>query len=218
MRFSFLIFDLDGTLIDSAADLRQAVNHMLAHYRQAPLELTQIKTMIGDGAAQLVKRSLAARGVADSEAGAALRSFHEFYAANPSAYTTLYPGVRETLESLRQLGMKMAVCTNKPSAPTTVLLRHFDLERYFVRAIGGDTWSFRKPDPRMLTDLIDACGARREQTLLIGDSEVDAATATAAAVDFALVEYGYRRGSVESIAKSTLFDRFEQVLPFVLSN
>ncbi len=164
--------------------------------------------MIGDGAAQLVKRAFAARGVEMQDYSVALREFFAHYRADPTANTMMYAGVLETLEALHARGRALAVCTNKPENPTHEILRRFGIAGFFTRVVCGDTFEYRKPDPRMLTGLLTDFGVQASRALMIGDSEVDAATSQAASVPFVLMTYGYRRGAVRDIACVAALDRF----------
>ncbi len=210
-RFQLLIFDLDGTLIDSAPDLRIAVNRVLADFDLAPLELSAIRHMIGDGATQLVARALAARTQTPPDLAVALKKFFVYYQADPTAHTSMYEGVSDTLTQLHAQGYKLAVCTNKPAAPMREILKRLGMAQFFVHAIGGDSHPFKKPDPRMLTVLMDEQRTTPANTLMIGDSEVDAGAAQAAAVPFVLVSYGYRRGAAEDMRHMAVVDRFAEI-------
>ena len=215
MKYDLLIFDLDGTLVDSAPDLRHAVNLVLDEHGAAPLSLTQIRSMIGDGAAQLVARAFAASGLVPEDANAPLQRFFTLYEADPTANTILYDGVGDTLQAMRDRGFPLAVCTNKPANPARIILRQLNIDAYFSQVVGGDTHEFRKPDPRMLTTLLEHYGVDRAKTLMIGDSEVDAATANTAGVPFVLMTYGYRRGAVTDIDCVAALDHFSDLKPLV---
>ena len=211
MAPALIIFDLDGTLIDSAPDLAAAVNGMLAGFGCAPLSLPEVRGMIGDGVAMLVGRALAARGCAQVDRAAAARIFMQQYESDLTARTSAYPGVAEALEALRAAAIALAVCTNKPALLTSRILRSLELEDYFVRVIGGDSLPFRKPDPRVLLAILEALGAPREESLLVGDSEVDAATARAAQVPFVLMKHGYHRGAVAEIPCIAALEGFAEL-------
>jgi phosphoglycolate phosphatase len=215
MRFSLVVFDLDGTLIDSAPDLRRALNAMLAEYGAGELSLPEVKGMVGEGAAQLVSRALAARAVKVPDPQAALRRFLQIYAADPIAETQLYDGVVSALQTLSERGLRLAVCTNKPISPTQEILRRLDLGRHFMHVRGGDSQPFRKPDARMLSEIMSEAAVEPERCLMVGDSEIDAATAQAAGVAFALMTYGYRRGPARAMRCIAALERFEQLLPLI---
>jgi phosphoglycolate phosphatase len=199
MRPSLIVFDLDGTLIDSAADLAVAVNRMLGHYGGEPLPLPEVRGMIGDGVARLVARALAARHCGQADPAEASRIFMRHYESEASVRTRAFPGVGEALEALRAAAIALAVCTNKPARITAGILESLGLDRYFARVVGGDSMPYRKPDPRVLLGILAALDVPPAESLLVGDSEVDAATARAADVPFVLMKHGYHRGPLEQI-------------------
>ena len=215
MNYDLLIFDLDGTLVDSAPDLQRAVNNVLAEQGAQPLGLAEIRNMIGDGASQLLARAFAAASMQLRDPAAALQQFFNFYAVDPTANTKLYEGVRETLAAAARRGIDMAVCTNKPAGPARVILERLGVLGHFSALVGGDTHAYRKPDPRMLTQLLEQYGVAGARALMVGDSEVDAATARAAGVPFALMTYGYRRGAAADIPCRAALDRFSQLLALI---
>jgi len=208
---TLLVFDLDGTLIDSAPDMHRAVNLMLADLGCAPLTLPDIRTMVGDGASALIARALAARQCVNADPAKALDDFLAHYEADPTNVTRTFAGVAETLERLRSIGLTLAVCTNKPTRLTGMILERLGIDRYFARVVAGDSMPFRKPDPRALMEVVDGFGAAKEATLMVGDSEVDAATAHAASVPFALMTYGYHRGPIEDISSVATLDHFGEL-------
>jgi phosphoglycolate phosphatase len=215
LNFDLLIFDLDGTLIDSAPDLRHAVNQVLAEYGGEPLSLPQIRSMIGDGAAQLVARAFAARAIDPGDPRGPLQRFFSIYEADPTANTVLYDGVGDALRAMHAEDFELAVCTNKPASPANEILRRLGIADFFKQVVGGDTHPFKKPDPRMLTHLLSDFGVAADAALMVGDSEVDAATAHTAGVPFALMTYGYRRGAVADIRCLAALDHFGELVPLV---
>jgi len=208
---TLVVFDLDGTLIDSAPDMHRAVNLMLADLGCAPLTLPDIRTMVGDGASALIARALAARQCVNADPAKALEDFLAHYEADPTNVTRTFAGVAETLERLRSIGLTLAVCTNKPTRLTEMILERLGIDRYFARVVAGDSMPFRKPDPRALMEVVDGFGTAKEATLMVGDSEVDAATAHAASVPFALMTYGYHRGPIEDISSVATLDHFGEL-------
>ncbi len=211
MHPALVIFDLDGTLIDSAPDMHRAVNLMLRDLGCNPLSLPQIRTMVGDGAAALIARALAARQCVTADAEESLERFLRYYEEEPTSATRLFPGVPETLGRLHAAGLTLAVCTNKPSGLTQLILERLQVSRYFDRVVAGDTLPYRKPDPRALLEVLQGFDTPESASLLVGDSEVDAATASAANVPFVLMTYGYHRGPVEEIASVATLDRFPEL-------
>jgi phosphoglycolate phosphatase len=161
---------------------------------------------VGDGAGLLVERALAASSLPADMHGEALRAFLAFYAEDPIQHTQLYPGVLETLERLAERGHALALCTNKPEAPAREILERMHLAQYFAQVAGGDTFPFRKPDPRMLLALLEPSGTAPERAVLVGDSEVDAATAHNAQVPFVLMSYGYHRTPLAQISSHAVLD------------
>jgi phosphoglycolate phosphatase len=212
---ALVVFDLDGTLIDSAADLALAVNAMLADLGCDPLPVPEVRRMIGDGVAMLVARALAARHCATVDPARAAEIFMRHYESDATSLTTTFPGAGAALRALRSAGIPLAICTNKPARITADILSSLGLAQHFARVIGGDSLPYRKPDPRVLHAVLEAFAASPQDSLLVGDSEVDAATAQAAGVPFVLMKHGYRRGPAAEIACMAALESFEE-LPALL--
>ncbi|HTV44898.1 MAG TPA: HAD-IA family hydrolase [Stellaceae bacterium] len=206
-----LVFDLDGTLVDSAAGLRAALNELLRERGHEPLSLPQVKAMIGDGVPALVARALAAAGSESGDSATALARFTELYEAGAVQWTRPYPRVAETLTELRRRGYQTAVCTNKLQRSSLVVLDGLGLLPLFDQIAGGDRFAVKKPDPGHLLALIAALGARPEAAAMIGDSENDAAAAHAARLPLILMRYGYCRGDPEGLAAAALLDDFAEL-------
>lgn len=186
---NLIVFDLDGTLVDSRRDLAEAANEVLKAHGCAPHAEEQIGRMVGDGAATLVARAFAAAGC--RQPPDALREFLEVYNGRLLRFTRPYPGIVEMLERLESR-VVLAVLTNKPLRATREILDGLDLARFFgVRVRGGDGPLPRKPDPAALLELIAAAGGTPATTLLTGDSVVDWQTAHAAGVRACLARYGF---------------------------
>ena len=184
-----LVFDLDGTLIDSQRDLAVATNRLLAEFGGQPLSEDAVAAMVGEGAAVLVRRALAAAGVQTDERQALAR-FLEIYESALLVHTRPYHGMVGTLSQLAS-SARLAVLTNKPGHATQEILEGLDLLRYFADVIGGDTAFGRKPDPAGLNALIARAGVHTSSTMLIGDSPVDLATARRAGTAICLARYGF---------------------------
>ena len=208
MERILLVFDLDGTLVDSVPDLRAALNEMLRERGRPPLSSSEVKRMVGDGAPALVARALAASGAHHDRAGDALSRFLEIYEANAVRLSRPYPDVRETLVSLRRRGYRAAVCTNKPQRATMAVIEGLGFLPLFDAIAGGDRFSVKKPDSGHLLGLINELGASVTATAMIGDNENDAAVARAAGVPLVLMRYGYARVPPESLAADALLDHF----------
>jgi len=211
MKGFLLVFDLDGTLVDSVMDLRAALNEVLRERGHRALSRAEVKHMIGDGVPALVARALAASGADPAEAPMALPRFLEIYEANPTQLSRPYPGVPETLATLRRRGYRTAICTNKPQQATLAVMQGLDLLPLFDGVAGGDRFPVRKPHPGHLLRLIAELGARPEASAMIGDNENDAAAARSAAVPLVLVRYGYARVEPESLAADALLDHFSEL-------
>ena len=180
-----LVFDLDGTLIDSGADLCASVNAMLRHFDRPPLPEPVISTYIGDGAARLVSRSLGEPADA-AFLDSALAYFLDYYRQHKLDQTYVYPGVFASLDSLRfepaGAARSMAVLTNKPIGPSQAICDALGLSPYFFRIYGGNSFATKKPDPEGLLALLKEAGVSAQETLMIGDSNVDIRTARNAGV------------------------------------
>jgi phosphoglycolate phosphatase len=188
--FDLIVFDLDGTLIDSRRDLADAANALVAGYGGSPLTVDEVTAMVGEGVAVLVRRALTAAGL-DPETPGAVERFMAHYGDRLTAHTRPYPGVPEMLAALRAEGLTLAVLTNKPGGATGQILERLGLARFFSCAAGGDTPAGRKPDPAGLLSLIGRAGASPSSTLLVGDSPVDLETARRAGTRICLARWGF---------------------------
>lgn len=200
-----IVFDLDGTLIDSAPEMHAAVARMLADEGVEELTLSQIVSFVGDGLPMLVERVIRATPLDMGRHRELTDRVLGYYEAGNSHLTRLYPRVRDCIETLAGQSVPMGICTNKPLAPTRSILAHFGLDRFFSAVIGGDSLPERKPDPAPLHAAFADLGT---PGIFVGDSEVDAETAKAAGVPFALWSGGYRKGPPESLPHDFLFDDF----------
>lgn len=189
MRPDAVVFDLDGTLVDSCPDLATAVNRMRAGHGLEPLTLQAVAGMVGEGARVLVERALADAPERHSRP-AALDSFLSHYAAVCTVATRPYEGVEELLSAARRR-WPLAVLTNKPIAMTVALVEHLGWRDTFRLLLGGDSLPYRKPDGRGLEHAARELGVAPERLLLVGDSRIDAETARAAGAAFVWVEWGY---------------------------
>jgi phosphoglycolate phosphatase len=212
MQQAALVFDLDGTLVDSLPDLRAALNHMLRGRARRELSADEVRRMIGDGSHALVGRALHATGeVIDHEN--AHQRFLDFYEPAPTRLSRLYPEVATTLRSLIGSGARLAICTNKQQAATLAVLDGFNIAKYFEVIVGGDVVPFRKPDPRHLLTALEQLRASPNESVMIGDNENDHAAARAAGVAVILMRYGYLRVPPETLAPDAWLDQFADVPP-----
>ncbi|TFI59216.1 phosphoglycolate phosphatase [Sphingomonas parva] len=207
LPFDIVVFDLDGTLADTAPDLAGALAHMLSRLGRPELTLDAVRTMIGNGVRALVRRALRATGGADEileEEGHALFLAH--YGAHLCIGTKPYPGTEQALDALAESGAALAVCTNKPEAFARALIAQLGWESRFAAIVGGDSLAARKPDPAPLHEAIARAGGGR--AVLVGDSVTDAATARAAGVPFVVVRFGYSDRPVEDLGADAVVDSF----------
>ncbi|MDR2032949.1 MAG: phosphoglycolate phosphatase [Azoarcus sp.] len=198
-----VLFDLDGTLLDTIADLSTAANLMLAELGRPQRSQEEIHSFVGKGIAHLVHRCLteARAPVSGAETEAALAAFHRHYSRVNGQGTRPYPGVPELLAALAARGVDMAVVTNKATAFTLPLLDRFGIAPYLGAVVCGDTLPVRKPDPAVIEHACAKLGVTPPETLVIGDSANDALAARAARAPVLLVTYGYSEGMpVNSIA------------------
>jgi phosphoglycolate phosphatase len=186
-----IVFDLDGTLVDSRRDLADSTNEMLESYGATPLPVDEVAGMVGDGARKLVERALGASRL-DVDLGAALDRFRVIYDRRLLNYTTPYEGVGDVVRHAAARA-DLAVLTNKPASPTRRLLEAFDLASSFKWIVGGDSPFPRKPDPSALRHVMQQAGTASAATLLVGDSMIDLETARRAGVRACVASYGFGR-------------------------
>jgi phosphoglycolate phosphatase len=205
-----LIFDLDGTLIDSRQDLANSVNAMLRHYQRPELPPDVIASYIGNGAPMLVRRSL---GDPDDEnfVQDALLYFMAWYREHKLDHTYVYEGIRESLHAIRAsrngLPVKMAVLSNKPVGPSRAIVEALGLGQYFFQVYGGNSFHTKKPDPAGVEALLEEAEAQPEETVLIGDSDVDVITARNAGIFSLGVTYGLAPHTLEDAPPDVLIDK-----------
>ncbi len=207
-----LIFDLDGTLIDSKRDLILSVNAMLREMRRAELAEETIAAYVGHGAPQLVARALG-ESATEEELRCALQFFLGYYEDHKMDTTCAYPGVAETLERLAAL--PMAVLTNKPARISVRILDGLGLSKYFRAIYGGNSFETKKPDPLGAKTILREFRAAPEETLLIGDSEVDIQTARNAGTLAAAVNYGFGTHDRSAHPADVYLDRLSDLVPLL---
>ncbi|MBI2438393.1 MAG: HAD-IA family hydrolase [Lentisphaerae bacterium] len=191
-----LIFDLDGTLIDSRRDLAAGINRMRAHYALAPLSVGTIAGFIGQGVHDLVTRALQDAAIAQ-DIDEAARLYTAFYREHICDETTLYPGVREGLARLARAGHALALLSNKPGDDCQTILRHFQIETLFNPIIGADSGLALKPDPQAVVAILQAVSGLSADTWMIGDNHTDIAAARRAGTHSIFVTYGFGTLGIE---------------------
>lgn len=211
------VFDLDGTLIETAPDLHAVLAEVMAEEGRSAPDLAAVRAMIGDGARALLVKAYAAQG--EPLAAAALdrlyARFLELYTATPCRHSTLFADVEPTLAGLRERGWRLAVCTNKPQAPSLGVLEALGLMRHIEAVVGGDVLPVRKPDPAHLAAALAPFGATPAQAVMVGDSRNDLLTARALAVPCVLVSFGYTATPARELGADRVIDGFAE-LPAVL--
>jgi len=211
-----LIFDLDGTLIDSRLDLANAVNATRAHMGMEPLANEQVYAYVGNGAPVLIRRALGEQtGEADLEK--ALAFFLEFYRHHDLDHTVLYPGVKEALDRMRAAGKRMAVLTNKPVRMSRHIIEGLGVGEHFFQIYGGNSFEHKKPHPMGVEALMQEAGVGKSDTLMVGDSSVDVQTARNAGVRCCDVTCGFQPETLVYPAPELLFDRMGQLADWLLS-
>src|SRR6202795_1758803 len=213
IRFSdvrVLIFDLDGTLIDSKLDLALAVNAALAEMGRGPLPHEQIFSYVGQGAPSLIARALG-EGATEEDCLRGLEFFIKYYAVHKLDHTSLYPGVREALAALA--GMPMAVLTNKPVGASRGILQGLGLAEIFRIIYGGNSFERKKPDPMGVETILREFGAAPAQVMFVGDSEIDVQTARNAGTWICGVTYGFGSPRLSEFPPDVLVDNLTELLP-----
>ncbi|WP_353857356.1 HAD-IA family hydrolase [Azospirillum formosense] len=204
--FAAVVFDLDGTLIDSARDMTRVLNRTLSRFARPALSEAHVRGMVGDGSAALVRQAFAATGDAlDDEAlRTALAAYLDDYLQDDEP-PVLYPDVPETLAALAESGVRLGLCTNKPERITRKLLAGLGLSPLFGALAGGDTLPVKKPDGRHLSWVVEALGGG--SAAMVGDNRNDVAAARAAGVPVVAMTYGYPRMPVRELGADILLDR-----------
>ncbi|MBZ6075813.1 phosphoglycolate phosphatase [Microvirga puerhi] len=186
-----ILFDLDGTLVDSARDLQSATNALLAGEGLREISLGETKAMVGDGVTKLVERALLATGGDVTRLAALTRRFLEIYEANPARHTRSYPGVQGVLEDLHRCGLRLGVVTNKPLVATMDILKALGLADFFGVVVAGDVLAERKPHPAPLLHALERLDISPGEALMVGDNYHDVQAARAAGMRIIAVTYGY---------------------------
>ncbi|MBL6456559.1 phosphoglycolate phosphatase [Belnapia sp. T6] len=208
------LFDLDGTLVDSAPDIHAALDRLMARLGRPGFARAEVIGMIGDGVRVLVERALAARGLPFDPA--ALESFSADYTVRAAEATALFPGIAETLAGLEAAGWRLAVCTNKPAAATAALLGALGLSGRFAAVGGGDSFPVRKPDPGHLLGTLAAAGGGTDRAVMIGDHRNDILAARGAGVPSLFAGWGYGRPEMAEGAAAVI-DSPAALLPALLA-
>jgi phosphoglycolate phosphatase len=203
-----LIFDLDGTLLDSRLDLANSVNATRAEMGKPPLEHSTVFSYVGNGAPVLIRKAMGPEA-SDEEVQHALQFFLDYYRDHAVDATELYPGVRDSLDRLHAAGMQLAILTNKPVRISEAIMKHFGLDSMLFRIYGGNSFAQKKPNRVGIDTLRSEAGATAEQTWMVGDSIVDMQTARNAGVMACGVTYGFQPETLKECPPDLLVDRME---------
>ena len=223
MQGSTIVFDLDGTLIDTAPDLVRAANHCLAQRGLPAVSPHIIKSYVGYGARRTLEAALMANDVelTDPEIDHLLDIYLDFYANNIAVESRPFPHVLEQIEALRSAGTLIAICTNKREDMSLRLIRALDLDHHFAAIAGRDTFAVHKPDPRHLTSTIEKAGGDVNRAIMIGDTNTDIKTARAANIPVIGVTFGYSPDPITDFSPDAAIDDYanlRDVIASLLSN
>ena len=213
-----LVFDLDGTLVDTSADLCASLNHVLRLYARPEVDADTVRHLVGHGARALIQRGLALAGEDDPAlVEEAVPHFLRYYADNIAVGSRPYAGVEAALDELADSGVVTAVCTNKPEALARQLIGALGWERRFAAILGGDSLSVRKPDAAHVLGTIQAAGGAVGSSVFVGDSSVDVAAARAAQVPVVVVSFGFADIAPAELGAAAVIDHYDALLPLLRS-
>jgi phosphoglycolate phosphatase len=212
-RFEAVLFDLDGTLVETAPDLAAALNHTLRGAGLAELPLVHVRPMIGDGARAMLRRGLTAAGAEPSPERfeALFATLLAHYEAHIADLSRPFPGVVEELERLAEAGLRLGVCTNKPERFSLKLLAALDLARHFQAVVGGDSLAVRKPHGGHVTGTLARLGVGADRAVMVGDAINDVKSARAAGLPVVLVSFGYTAVPAAELGADLLIDHFAEL-------
>jgi phosphoglycolate phosphatase len=213
MIYEHVVFDLDGTLIDSRADLAQAVNYVLRAFELTELSLERVTGYIGEGARRLVQRALGTEHENRLDEG--LQLFMTYYGAHLLDHTQLYPGIAAVLHELARRGVLLSVLSNKPEAMSRAILDGLGVLAVFRAVLGGDSFPARKPEPAGLEHVRNLTGTPLEKMLVVGDSLIDLRTAEAAGIDFCGVAWGFGAEGLRATGAQPIIDEPAELIAII---
>lgn len=207
-----LLFDLDGTLADTAGDLCETMNVILTRHGRARVPEARVRHLVGGGARLLLERGFAETGAPASEAllDQTFQEFIDYYSNHIADHTVLWPGMEALLTRLAKAGVLMAVCTNKVEHLARQLLKELRIDHYFPVVIGGDTLPVKKPDPEHLFEAVRMLGGDLTSAIMVGDSEADIDAALNARMPSICVSFGYSRQPVAELGADVVIDHFDE--------
>ncbi len=213
MAQPIIIFDLDGTLVDTAPDLLDSLNHCLSSAGMEKVDPVALRRYVGQGGRVMIERAFEAQQklLSPEQLDWLLGLFIEHYSANMPGHSALYEGVAQTMDNLADAGYLLAVCTNKFEGLAVSLLGHLGETSRFAAITGGDTFSFRKPDPRHLLETIKMAGGDVDRAVMVGDSHTDINTAKAAGIPVIAVDFGYSDMPVATYDPSRVISHYREL-------
>ena len=213
MRYKLVIFDLDGTLLDTIDDLKEAVNHAMSLRGFPTFTRDEVMAMVGHGARNLMRKALPLGHKDDDMVDVAYNDFRAYYITHIDTYTKPFPGIQDLLAKLRQEDMMLAVASNKFQEGTEHLIKEFFPEILFVAVLGGRPGFPLKPDPEIVNEVLRKAGIEKEDAVMIGDSDTDMETAANGGIRSIAVNWGYRNmSSIENLKVANSVEELHQIL------
>jgi len=215
VKTTTIVFDLDGTLIDTAPDLVSSVNHTIAALDLPPVGYEDLTFLVGHGARTMIERACRLGGyeLTAEELPALMERFITFYSATMPGDSKPYPGLVTALDGLQAAGFRLAVCTNKMEALASTLLNKLQLDHYFATIVGGDTFAVRKPDGQHIVGTVERAGGDRARAIMVGDSVNDILAARDAGVPSIAVPFGYSDVAIDSLSPDHIIQHFDELTP-----
>lgn len=213
MALPLIVFDLDGTLVDTAPDLVETLNVIFAQEGLKPLPYGLARNLVGGGAKAMIARGIEAKGVSlpPAKLEQMFADFITYYSEHVADRSRPFPGLTDALDSLAESGFRFAVCTNKLESLSVILLNQLGLADRFVAICGQDTFRIQKPDPEILRRTIAAAGGAMQHAIMVGDSTTDIRTARAAAVPIIAVDFGYNERPIVEFEPDRIISHFAEL-------
>ncbi len=214
LKNAAILFDLDGTLMDTAPDLAASMNFVLRQNGRHEIPTGDVRNMVGRGARVLIERGMVATGkpATEPELDQLFDQFLEYYLDHIADHSEVFPNVEKTLKELREAGANLAVCTNKPEGASIKLLKEFNLDDYFSAIVGGDSLTVRKPDPGHILGTIEKMGGAVSAAVMVGDSANDIDAAIAAGIPVIGVPFGYTPIPIHDLGANVVVDHFDDLI------
>ncbi len=214
LKNAAILFDLDGTLMDTAPDLAASMNFVLQQNGRREVPAEDVRNMVGRGARVLIERGMAVTGepATEPELDQLFDQFLDYYLDHIADHSVVFPAVEDTLKKLKDAGAILAVCTNKPEGASIKLLKEFDLDGYFSAIVGGDSLPMRKPEPGHILGTIEKMGGVATAAVMVGDSANDIDAAIAAGIPVIGVPFGYTPIPIHDLGANVVVDHFDDMI------